>query len=147
MSDVTSMLDRLAILELISRFAHYFDEGQLNDWANLFTEDGAIEFRRLNKVEVAVRIQGREQIKASGETRGRDLGSKKLRHQQLNPLIIELGENYAVARTYITVLSIDTPKTLPRLIFSGVYQDELVKQDGQWLFKQRTTFPDSIIHD
>lgn len=129
--------EKAEIREMFARYCIYTDSGQIQKYADLFTEDCDWDGGAFG------RVQGRngvlEKMKSAGDA------PKGLRHITTNT-VIEVQGTEAKATSYALLLSVVGES--PTVIFSGLYFDHLVKVDGQWLIKRRqirTNFEDAEI--
>lgn len=122
--------DDKAIRELISRYCFLIDrvtEQDADAFAAMFTEDGV-----WNSATIGKRVEGRSQL--------RDFisqvysGDAIYRHLIANTIIAVSGDR-ATARSYVHVSNLATGT--PVCFMIAFYDDELVKQNGTWLFKVR----------
>lgn len=119
--------DRLDITELLARYNHAVDGLEAEEWAALFTEDGAL---MANGHE---RARGRAALTAYVAAR-RDAGTPLIRHVLTN-VVIDPTEAGARVRAYVLAYRVDDWTGMPYLI--GQYEDDVVRDDGEWRFKQR----------
>ena len=122
--------DEKAIRDLISRYCFVIDrvtEQGADAFAAMFTEDGV-----WNSSAIGKRAEGRAQL--------RDFilqvyqSDAMYRHLIANILIAIDGDR-ATAHSYVHVSNVATGT--PVCFMIAFYDDELVKQDGTWLFKVR----------
>jgi hypothetical protein len=123
--------DRLAIEDLYARHNAYVDLGDYERWAHCFTEDGVSH--------TTLRTQGRAALVAHGrrrlEERAREPWSYPL--HWTNNLIVEGDARAATALCYMMRMVKINATGEHRATHLAVYQDELVKIGGRWLFKSR----------
>jgi len=124
--------DRLAIQELFARYAWALDTGQVDDLAACFTEDTVI----IEEVfEDPDRWEGRAGVRALGR-HYMSAPNFPGRQHHTSQLLLEGGIEACRARSFVFVTECQgEPPYLLR--FAGYYEDQLVKQAGQWLFKER----------
>lgn len=115
--------DHLAILNLLSRYNHAIDLGSPEMWADCFTDDAEFDARPVTH------SRGRAELI---EFAARSLG--RTRHWNSN-VIVEGDGDEATSRVYLMTL---TPGADAKPGITGVYTDQLVKQDGEWKIRQRT---------
>lgn len=123
--------DRLAIQDLYARHNAYVDLGDYERWAGCFTEDGVSH--------TSVRTQGRANLVAHGRKRLEDRAGEPWKYplHWNNNLIVEGDGHAATALCYMMRMVRMKASGEHRATHLGVYQDELVKVDGRWLFKSR----------
>jgi uncharacterized protein (TIGR02246 family) len=111
------------IRRLTAEYNRAFDESRAEDWANCFTPDGFFERSNAGRS-----YQGREEIAElcrSYPVAGRHITGEH---------IIQVDGDTATQTCYL--LYLDRNKNFAVDMF-GVYNDELVRRDGKWLFKTR----------
>ena len=118
-----------AIRETMARYCFHFDGGHIDEWVELFTEDGIFD-----RGEYGVQ-SGREELRAF--FRGYPLpdGTPRLMHFISN-VIIELNGNEAKSQSYVLVVRPNKDGALINGL-AGRYEDKLVKAGEQWLFRVR----------
>jgi len=149
MQELKEVSDRLAIHELIARYAWTFDEGDVEGFANLFTEDGVFE----SNIFIGKPVKGRETVRAFCQYMQQVFGKTniQIRHRLTNIVIDSLGGGKAKARYYLLdAMSnpddpIKTPygSVVPFHATQGVYKSELVKVNGKWLFSRVNAISDN----
>jgi ketosteroid isomerase-like protein len=118
--------DRLAIRELIDAYAHCADRRDAKGQMALFTGDTRfLVFMDATAAEPAQELHGRESLAQVFD----DLGQSTI----LLDGDRATGESYCLA--HHLKVGQDGQRTM--MIASIRYLDELVKQDGQWLFAER----------
>ncbi len=127
--------DDKAIRELISRYCFLVDRVRDRDadaFTAMFTEDGV-----WNSASLGRRIEGRKQLRDFiVEVYGNDA---VFRHLIANT-IISIDGDRATAHSYVHVSNLATGT--PVCFMIAFYDDELVKQNGKWLFKVRNVRDD-----
>jgi uncharacterized protein (TIGR02246 family) len=124
------------VQQLIAGYAEYVDEGDLEGYANQFTEDGVFENR-------SGRLEGREAIREWVATlieAGRVGGKSSLRHVLGLP-VIRGDDQQCTARTYVMIPGMDESGEVG-LPMVGTYRDAIVKIDGKWYFRERSIVMD-----
>ena len=119
--------DRLAIHELLSRYCHCLDRGRWDEFASLFTDDCCLDLS-----QVLGRYEGSDGIRQFCQM----IGSTGLfmRHFVGNVVVDGAGER---ARVEAYVIAITGMNAASARQATGIYEDELVKRDGRWLFRCR----------
>lgn len=134
---VVSVEDRLAIQDLIARYAHYVDNGLGDAWASTFTSDGVLEYH-------GIPVRGRDELAAFA---AQDLGFYPT-HFVGNTIMVQVAPDRVHARSMVIVairsktptpvevhgLTIDAPT---ETLGVGVYDDDIVKTEQGWRFKFR----------
>ena len=123
--------DKVAIMELIARYAQCIDGGDRDGYTANFVPDATIEW-------VNGSVHGHDQIRAwvgdmidTGQV-GSD--PAKVRHFVGIPYITGDSER-ANVRTYVILFTLGEGEV--RVPFVGSYTDTCVKAGGQWLFEKR----------
>jgi uncharacterized protein (TIGR02246 family) len=119
--------DRLAIAELLARYNHAIDHFEAEAWAALFTPDGALV------ANGQVRASGRPALTAYVAAR-REAATPVIRHV-LSNIVIDPAPHGARVRAYVQAFRIDDWTGAPYVM--GEYDDEVVREDGRWLFRRR----------
>lgn len=122
--------DRIEIHELYARYALYFDKGDPEGWASIFSEDGRF-------VLEDGEIVGRADLAVFAK--GRMAQSPGIRHYTTN-VCIDATSRGAHGQAYVLVLCKQRGEEL-RLRTMGSYEDELVREDGRWRFALRRFSP------
>lgn len=124
-----SIEDRLEILELHARYATTSARGDKQGWLSCWTQDGAW-------VSHIFECHGREAILAKYEEIMAPFSKLFFLSQ---PGTIEIsGET---ARGQSTALEIGELSAGGFFKLAGAYEDQFVKQDGEWLFSRRDYQP------
>ena len=126
--------DKMAIKEVVDRFSNLADTKEIDRQVLLFTEDGIVESS--SNGEPSSVLQGREQLQQVFS--GFLANFHTVYHQNGQQTIDELTENTAKATSYCRVILIGEQegKQMKTTLYT-IYQDEFVKEDGQWLIKHR----------
>ena len=130
--------DRAEIEDLMSRYLFAMDYGDIDAYVATFTEDGELEYASGTAI-------GREKIRESvlgfkaaiGKFYKIEDGSPAtLRHVLLRAVIRVEGDR-AWTRSLWMEMANHGPGDSFRMGTFGIYEDEVVKQDGHWLFSKR----------
>ena len=124
--------EKLAIQELCARYCHTIDSQDAKGWAECFTADGAFEFD-------GWAIRGRAALAEYAEVHARVM---RCRHMTLNCLY-EVRGNQATGRS-TTVVTLATDGGY-KILGQGGYEDQLVKEDGQWRIARRRLQTDRLV--
>ena len=122
--------DRLAIQDLYARYNAFFDLGDAGNWARCFTEDGEFAFHRV-RGRPALADMCRQRFE-----RRADETYMNAQHWNSN-LIVEGDTDKARGICYVVRVARDRASGAFILLTPAMYQDELAKVDGQWLFVRR----------
>jgi hypothetical protein len=126
---VSVLEEKEAIRDLMSAYCFYVDNGEFEKFAGLFTADGIFESGPLGK------LRGRKVIHdfiAAHVPREGEGPARK--HCTMNHLI-QVNGHEARADSYIVVLREASGGIIASL--AGRYEDQLVKENGEWRFKVR----------
>jgi uncharacterized protein (TIGR02246 family) len=125
----STLEDKDAIRDLMSAYCFCVDEGEFDQFAGLFTNDGTFEPGPQGKYQG--RKQIREFIASVVPLRGEGPARK---HCTMNHMI-KVNGSEAHALSYIVVVRESEGEIITSL--AGRYEDLVVKQDGEWRFKIR----------
>lgn len=121
------------VRQVLSRYCFALDRGAMNELGPLFHREAtfSVSFER------GQQHTGRETIQAWYERffQQRPGQYRHMRHKIYEPLVILHGDT-ATAATYFDADSVDSDGKVH--IIAGRYDDTLVKESGQWFFKERT---------
>ncbi len=125
--------DLAQIQHLLARYAHGFDSGDADAWAETFVEDG--EFTLAGNT-----ARGHEELRKLCRSMTTDRKSFKPLHRQhwANNVVVEVDGDDAVGKTMF--LMIKRGETGGgEIIFMGKSQDRYRRVDGSWKFVSRIT--------
>ena len=122
--------DVLAIHELVARYAHALDSGDAEAFVATFTPDGVFDNPPTHR-------EGREQLLLMGGNRAGSVGAT--RHFMSN-VIVEGDGQRATVKAYLMMT-----RGIGQEPGIAVYNDDLVKVDGKWLFKIRRVIADKRV--
>jgi ketosteroid isomerase-like protein len=119
--------------QVLSRYCFALDRGRLQDLGSLFHRDAIFSV----SFENGQKHTGRETIQAWYERffQQRPEAYRHMRHKIYEPLMTVSG-NTATASTYFDADSVEADGNVR--VIAGCYDDVLVKENGQWFFKERT---------
>ncbi len=123
--------DVVAIQQLAARYNHAIDSRDGTGFADTFVDDGVLEIPGL--MEVA----GRAELEKFAA--GFDLPAP--RHVATN-LVVDGDGDEASLRAYVQLHALAGDPPRQEVTWSGVYQDQLVRQGGQWRFRRRVCLAD-----
>ena len=137
--------DRAEIENLSNRYMVAVDAGDIETVMSTWAQDGVLDW--VGGVE-----HGKEAIRKamSGFAGGRHVDipeaatSRPRTHHQIVNHVIDVNGNTAKTIAYWFAITNNTPQKDVQLLYFGHYEDELVKQNGHWLFKQRKVFNESM---
>jgi hypothetical protein len=124
--------DRLAIHELLARYAWAFGTGNVEDFVACFTPDATLAE---DVFEAEDRWTGEADIRAMAEFYFSRPGFPGRQHHVGHILIEGEGDRRGVrAFCFVTYCRGEPPYTIR---FAGYYDDIVVKNGGRWFFQQR----------
>ena len=125
--------DKLAIHELLSRAAYCFDERKLDVLKHCFTVDASMLVNITGIGDVGP-FKGREAIiKLMSDTLASQTDVR--RHVISNFFFEAEGNRAATVFSSLVVTSVENGEI--NVIISGIYRDEVVKEDGDWRISHR----------
>jgi 3-phenylpropionate/cinnamic acid dioxygenase small subunit len=116
------------ILNLMHLYAHRFDDGDFEDFADLFA-DGSLD------VGFGATLNGAQEVLEF--IRDRVIlyeGSPRTNHLICNPVIQVEDGSAAIAVSYVTVLQ-KVPGRAIEIIGTARYQDRFAAEAGKWRFR------------
>lgn len=138
--------DRAEIENISARYMVAVDSGDIETVMSTWADDGVLEW--IGGVE-----NGKDAIRKAMSNFGGAaiLGTlpadaktrQRTRHQIMNH-VIDVNGNTAKTTAYWFAMTNNTPQRDVQLLYMGHYEDELVKQNGKWLFKKRKVFNESL---
>ena len=123
------VVDVNGVRNVVARYVHFADDGDGSGVASLFVSDGTMN-------SLGVTVRGREALGALIER----IAPACLKHITANSAV-EVAGNAATATTDVLLLAPGPGRGSAegwQIMGCGRYDDELVKQDGVWLFQRRT---------
>ncbi|SDT78851.1 nuclear transport factor 2 family protein [Actinoplanes derwentensis] len=141
-SEVSRVVDARTYAEVLQFYSRHFqllDEGQAEQWARQFTEDGEFgqnvkpEPRRGRAAIAASMRRGIDRLAGTGVTR---------RHWFGNVIAEPDGDGAVRTRYYATVFETPAGGGPARVYLSTTAEDRLERQNGEWLVRRR-----HIVHD
>ncbi|MGH8014465.1 MAG: nuclear transport factor 2 family protein [Candidatus Binataceae bacterium] len=130
----SAWIEKFAIQELCSRYCQTIDAQDSEGWARCFVAEGVFEFD-------SHVVRGHETLREYAEAHTRVMRG---RHMTLNHLYDVHGDRATGRAT--TVVSIATPGGY-KIMGQGVYEDDLVKINGEWKIRQRRVKNDRLVSD
>jgi ketosteroid isomerase-like protein len=137
--------DRALIENLSNRYMVAVDAGDIETVMSTWAEDGVLEWVggvETGKAEIREAMSNFggaaaiPRIPESATTRPRT------RHQIINH-VIDVDGDAATTIAYWFAFTNDNPEGEVRILFFGHYEDQLVRQDGGWVFKKRSVYNES----
>ena len=132
-----SIVDRLAIEDLYSRYCWANDGGDADAWAATFLEDGVYE--GLDRT-----VEGRAAIRELVASRIANRANQPIKNPQhwTGNLLLDGDGNSAQGRCYYVRFVQSKESGVPKVDTTGWYIDELRKVGGKWGFKKRSAVRD-----
>jgi hypothetical protein len=136
--------DRAEIENLSNRYMIAVDAGDIETVMSTWAEDGVLDW--VGGVEhgrAAIRkaMSGFGGAAQAGIPAGAT--SRPRTHHHLGNHVIDVTGNTAKTIVYWFAITNNTPQKDVQLLYFGHYEDELVKQNGRWLFSKRKIFNES----
>ena len=125
--------DIVAIEQLLNRYCHKLDAGDVQAVVALFAEDAVL----IPEYEGSDEHSGRTAIAAWYSNYGKQVvaGTSGLRHK-ISTAMIEVDGDTARSACYLDADAVN-PETGARTLSGGRYEDKLVRRDGVWLISER----------
>ncbi|MCD4741127.1 MAG: nuclear transport factor 2 family protein [Desulfobacteraceae bacterium] len=140
--------EKLEINELISTYSFMWDEKNVLGLSDLFTEKCVWSWYRVDGTAV-LEISGREAFNDFvKQLFSNELKGIQTRHFQTNTIFIEITEITAKTKTiyFSTKVMLNGKVDMenqPLTSYQGVYEDEFVKTENGWKFKNRKVVTDN----
>jgi hypothetical protein len=136
--------DRAEIENLSNRYMIAVDAGDIETVMSTWAEDGELDWvGGVERGKAAIR----KAMSGFGGSRHVDIPegatSRPRTHHQIINHVIDVNGNTAKTLAYWFALTNNTPQKDVQLLYFGHYEDELVKQNGHWLFKRRKVYNES----
>jgi hypothetical protein len=120
--------EKNAIRELLATYCFHLDNDRFTEMASLFTEDGTWD-------TAFGKGTGRAGIVSQARSIGTPGAARPRRVHLTTNIVISLNGDAATVESNWTV--IQNSAEGPKIGSGGAYQDQVVKQNGTWLFKYR----------
>lgn len=124
----SALEEKDAIREVLAIYCFHLDAGRFADMAALFTEDGTWHTDFGKGTGRAGIIEHARSLRSGDGPRPRGV------HLTSNIVIALDGDKARVQSNWIVAQNTDTG---PKVSSAGGYTDDMVKQDGRWLFRYR----------
>ncbi len=136
---------RLGAMQAINAYGVYYDEGRLEEFAELFTEDALVDITPPPAI-MKVPLRGRREIADAYAARHREVtaGGGGRRHVCTNTVFESVSPDECVATTFLISFA-TLPGRAPTPIGSGVYRDRIRLEDGRWRFAERRLALDGLV--
>lgn len=121
--------------DLVHRYAHAFDDDQLDDLAGLFADEATFTMEGLD--HGPVHLRGRGEIMVALTRSRRAPGGLPRRHVMSNVVELAGDDRRSTLASYLTLTVLEQGAW--RIRDSGRYLDVVVRdQAGRWVFESRT---------
>ena len=130
--------DRAEIEDLMARYLFALDYNDLDSFIAMFTEDAVFDFARGRIEGKAAILEAVQSFKARiGEHYKDEDGNPAVLRHVLAHTAIRVEGNRAWTRAQWFEMANDAPGKKPKVGTYGIYEDELRKVGGRWLFAKR----------
>lgn len=125
--------DKLAVHELLSKLAYYYDEKAVDSLMALFSENATMSLRIIGG-ELVGPFTGRDAI---GKLMADSLSTQtdQRRHVVSNIFFESEGNDQAKVISNLTLVSIEDGKLT--VLSTAIYHDTVAKEAGQWVVASR----------
>lgn len=130
--------DRAEIEDLMARYLFALDYNDLDSWIETFTDDAEFEFARgrvSGKAAILEAVRGFK--KRIGEHYRDEDGNPAILRHVLAHTAIRVEGDRAWTRAQWFEMANDGPGKSLKMGTFGIYEDELRRVDGRWLFSER----------
>ena len=122
--------DRLDIMDLIARYTHTLDTGDLDGYVNNFAPDGVLFSEHRGRAAIREYVA---MLMSQGRAGPLPNGDVAYRHFAGAPTI-DGADGRATVHSYLLWINMGTE---PPISAAAEYLDECVKLDGRWYFQSR----------
>ena len=132
---VQELEDRIAIRELVDQYTYCADTRDAEGQMAIFTEDTNFEVYMDEKIaEPTQVVTGRQNLRPVFNDLNQYLSTMHFNGQST----VKLDGNKATGTTYCRAYHLKIEDGVQKLMIAGIrYYDQMVKQDGIWLFSER----------
>lgn len=128
--------DKLAIIELIGSYGFHLDLREFDAFEELFTEDVEYDITPDPNL-IPIPLSGRDAVVGALRERRVITGDTAFpRHLTTNVVFRSLDATHAQTASFLVVI-FTSPDGQSELRRTGIYVDELRKEDGRWRFASR----------
>lgn len=126
--------DKFAIEELIARYNQSLDSGDYPTWVACWADDAILD-------GIGKLLNGKPQIQAFADQYEGSTRSKinALKHYTVN-ILSKIEGDTATSGSYLQL--VNTTDKGVKIIFTGRYEDDLKRVNGQWQFARRKLHQD-----
>ena len=129
-----TLVDRAQIQDMLARYMNDLGRASVETYLTYYADDAELSLGgKSYKGRTAISGAYAAARAASGNTRSAAYAFNTLLN---NPIIVVRGDTATVQLIFTEVL-VDKPQGPPRILVQGREYDELVRSNGEWLFKKR----------
>jgi hypothetical protein len=129
-----TLIDRAQIQDMLARYMNDLGRAGIETYLTYYAEDAELSLGgKSYKGHAAISGAYAAARASPGNTRSTAYAFNTLLS---NPIIVVRGDTATVQLIFTEVL-IDKPQSPPRILVQGREYDELVRVNGQWLFRKR----------
>ena len=144
-TEVQRAIDRIMIGELIQIYGSHYDEGRMDEFDRLFTDDAVLDFSP-DPGYFPVPLIGKAMISEHMGARNAEVAAvAQRRHLTTNTIFEHIDDDTARTESFLTVLSVAHGSNQPIVNATGMYRDVFRKVDGRWLFAERRATLDAVV--
>jgi len=137
--------DRAEIENISARYMIAVDAGDIETVMSTWADDGVlIWIGGVEKGKAAIRKAMSNFGGSRAVTIPEGATSRPRTHHQIINHVIDVNGNTAKTIAYWFNITNATPQKDVQLMYFGHYEDQLVKVNGHWLFKERRVFNESL---
>jgi SnoaL-like domain len=129
-ADIQYIADRQAIVNTITAYSYFFDEGRWEEFFALFSED--LVFETTTPEIGTVVSRGKRVFRELFSARYGKTTTAVRRHTQGNVHVAEQTATTAKVRAYMLISSVPAADKL-QVLTTGTYNAELHKLEGRWI--------------
>ena len=140
--------DHAEILDLVSRYSFAWDNRDQEAWEAIWTDDAEAAWFTNGSDKPAIAAKGIDQI-GPLTVRTKKFSSKGLitKHTMPNSAVTPVSESEAKVTTHAIIFwQLKGVDMLPRPVQMGYYYSVVVKENGEWKFKNRQVFLNGIFN-
>ena len=141
--------DHAEILDLVSRYSFAWDNRDVDAFAALWTDDAEAAWFTNGAEKPAVSVRGIDEIRPLVAMRSMKFAEKGLitKHTMPNSAVTAVSYKEAKVTTHAIIFwQLKGVDLLPRPVQMGYYYSVVVKDKGEWKFKNRQVFLNGIFN-
>lgn len=136
--------DRAEIENLSNRYMIAVDAGDIETVMSTWAEDGVLDWvGGVERGRAAIR-KAMSGFGGSAHAVPEGATSRQRTHHHILNHVIDVTGNTAKTVAYWFNITNNTPQKDVQLMYFGHYEDELIKQNGKWLFLKRKIYNESL---